>query len=132
MSVNSKDPDAKLKTILIVEDDGDGREVLIRIVESLGYRAVGFGSAQEALEGIKDQNIDLALIDIMMPGMNGYDLLKELRESDRFKELPIVMVTAKDEDNEMFEGYKYGADYYIPKPFTSKQIEWGIKTFLDE
>ena len=120
------------KTILIVEDDNDGREVLVRIVDALGFKALAYGSGQEALDALQQHKVHLALIDIMMPGMNGYEVLKEIREIDAYKELPVIMVTAKDEDSEMFEGYTHGADYYIPKPFTSKQIEWGIKTFLDE
>ena len=119
------------KNILIVEDDPDSREVLMRIVENLGYRVLGFGSGKEALEGIKDAQVDLALLDIMMPEMNGYELMGEIKKLPQFSELPCIMVTAKAEDTEMFEGYKSGADYYIPKPFTSKQIEWGIRTFLD-
>lgn len=119
------------KMILIVEDDPDGREVLVRIVEGLGYSVIAFGSGKECLEGIKGKHIDLALLDIMMPEMNGYELMKELKAIPGLDAVPVIMVTAKSDDSEMFEGYKYGADYYIPKPFNSKQIEWGIKTFLD-
>ena len=122
---------AEQKTILIVDDDPDGREVLVRIVQNLGYRPLAFGSGAQCLAGVQGQRIDLALLDIMMPEMNGYELMKELKSQPEFAELPVIMVTAKSDDSEMFEGYKYGADYYIPKPFNAKQIEWGIKTFLD-
>ena len=119
------------KTILIVEDDPDGREVLTRIVQNLGYEVIAFGSGKECLDGLNGKNLDLALLDIMMPEMNGYELMKELKSIPEYTDLPIIMVTAKSDDSEMFEGYKYGADYYIPKPFNAKQIEWGIRTFLD-
>lgn len=119
------------KTILIVEDDNDSLDLLMRIVESLGYGVVGFNSGKAALAGLAGTKLDLAMIDIMMPEMNGYELLQELRKIPDYAETPMIMVTAKDTDSEVFEGYKYGADYYIPKPFTAKQIEWGIKTFLD-
>ncbi len=122
---------APRKTILIVEDDPDGREVLVRIIQSLGYDVLAFGSGKECLEGIKGKEIDLALLDIMMPEMNGYELMKELKALPQYADIPIVMVTAKSDDSEIFEGYRYGADYYIPKPFNAKQIEWGIKTFLE-
>ena len=122
---------AEKKTILVVEDDPDAREVLVRIVENLGYKVVSFGSGAETIAGIKGVHLDLALLDIMMPEMNGYELMKAIKDIPEFSDLPCIMVTAKAEDTEMFEGYKCGADYYIPKPFTSKQIEWGIKTFLD-
>ena len=119
------------RSILIIEDDKDSLDLLIRIVEGLGYEVFGFNSGKAALAGVVGKKIDLAMIDIMMPEMNGYEVLQELRKMPDFTETPIIMVTAKDTDSEVFEGYKYGADYYIPKPFTAKQIEWGIKTFLD-
>lgn len=122
---------AQQRTILIVEDDPDGKEVLVRIIQNLGYQVLAFGSGKECLQEIKGKKIDLALLDIMMPEMNGYELMKELKALPEYADIPIVMVTAKAEDSEMFEGYKYGADYYIPKPFNAKQIEWGIKTFLE-
>lgn len=120
-----------MKTILIVEDDADSRDVLTRIVENLGYKVAAFASGKETLEGLKNHDIALALLDIMMPEMNGYELLEALRNIPAYEALPVIMVTAKDQDTEVFEGYKHGADYYIPKPFTAKQIEWGIKTFID-
>ncbi|NMC63501.1 MAG: response regulator [SAR324 cluster bacterium] len=122
---------ATKQRILIVEDDPDGREVLVRIVEGLGYDTISYGSAVDCLGDIKGKEISLMLLDIMMPEMNGYELMKELKSIPEFQSIPVIMVTAKSDDSEMFEGYKYGADYYIPKPFNSKQIEWGIKTFLD-
>lgn len=117
--------------ILIVEDDQDSREVLSRIIENLGYEVLAFSSGKEALAEVVKTTVDLAMIDIMMPEMNGYEVLQAIRAMGNYTELPIIMVTAKDQDTEVFEGYKYGADYYIPKPYTAKQIEWGIKTFLD-
>ncbi len=118
------------KTILIVEDDADSRAALCTMIEALGHSHTSFGTAKEALLGIKEQKIDLALLDIMMPEMNGYELLQEIKKIPQFKELPIIMVTAKDGDSEILEGYQFGADYYITKPFTMKQLEYGIKIFL--
>ncbi|MCB0330343.1 MAG: response regulator [Bdellovibrionales bacterium] len=116
--------------ILVVEDDDDSRAALCAILEALGYEFLAFGSGTEAVAGVKGKKIDLALLDIMMPVMNGYEVLEKIREMDEFAELPIIMVTAKDQDGEILEGYQYGADYYITKPFTSKQIEYGIKLFI--
>ncbi|MCI5065777.1 response regulator [bacterium] len=116
--------------ILVVEDDDDSRAALCAILEALGYDYLAFGSGPEAVEGIQGKKLDLALLDIMMPVMNGYEVLEKIREMDDFVELPIIMVTAKDQDGEILEGYQYGADYYITKPFTSKQIEYGIKLFI--
>ena len=118
------------KTILVVEDDSDTRLAIRTMLESLGYNPVDFGSAKEALAAIDDKQIDLALLDIMMPEMNGYELLEELKKIPGYEDLPCIMVTAKDQDSEILEGYSHGADYYITKPFTAKQLEYGIKIFL--
>ena len=119
------------KTILVVEDDADTRLAICSMLETLGYDFVAFGGAREALGNIEGKQIDLALIDIMMPEMNGYELLVELKKIPGFESLPIVMVTARDQDSEIIEGYKCGADYYITKPFTSAQLKYGISTFLE-
>ena len=113
-------------TILIVEDDNDSRLALCAMLDGLGYNHISFGSAQDALEGVKGKKLHLALLDIMMPEMNGYELMKKIREMPEFASLPVIMVTAKGEDNEIIEGYNYGADYYITKPFTREQLLYGI------
>lgn len=118
------------KTILVVEDDPDTRAALCTMLESLGFSHVSFGSAKETLNSLKGLSIDLALLDIMMPEMNGYELLREIKKLPEFKELPVIMVTAKDQDSEILEGYQFGADYYITKPFTARQLEYGIRIFL--
>jgi CheY-like chemotaxis protein len=119
------------QTILVVEDDNDSREAIVTILESLGYSVYAYNSAKSALADIKGKRFNLALLDIMMPEMNGYELLVEIKKMDEFKDMPVIMVTAKDEDSEILEGYQYGADYYITKPFTSKQLQYGIKLYLD-
>ena len=116
--------------ILVVEDDSDSRAAICTMLEALGYGHLSFSSGKEALAAVKDQKIDLALLDIMMPEMNGYEVLRQLKQMPAFKELPCVMVTAKDQDSEILEGYQFGADYYITKPFTAKQLEYGLKIFL--
>jgi CheY-like chemotaxis protein len=118
------------KLILVVEDDPDARGAICTILEGLGLAHLSFGSGAEALAGVKGQKLDMALLDVMMPGMNGYEVLTALRASDQFAELPVIMITAKDEDSDILEGYQFGADYYITKPFTTRQLEYGIRIFL--
>lgn len=118
------------KRIMVVEDDEDSRRALCVMLEGLGFEAISYRTAMEALSDIPNQKIDLALLDIMMPQMNGYELLHKIKEMPQYKDLPVIMVTAKDEDSEVLEGYQFGADYYITKPYTSKQVEYGIKIFL--
>ena len=121
---------AKDKLILIVEDDTDSRDAITTMVESLGYQTLACASAKEALTAIQSRKVDLALLDIMMPEMDGYELLAEIKKLPAYSSLPVIMVTAKDQDTEIIDGYRFGADYYIPKPFTAKQLEYGIRVFL--
>ena len=118
------------KTILVVEDDNDVRMALCAMLEGLGYEPLQFGSGKDALAGIAGKKINLALLDVMMPEMNGYELLKELRQLPEYKDLPIIMVTARDEDSDVLEGYQYGADYYITKPYTTEQLRYGLELYL--
>ena len=116
--------------IVIVEDDFDSREALVVIIESLGLEAIAFESAQAALDGLADISVAVFMLDIMMPKMNGYELLDALRTRPEFKTTPVIMVTAKDDDKEVLDGYRHGADYYITKPYTAKQIEFGLNLYL--
>jgi two-component system response regulator ResD len=116
--------------IIIVEDDFDSREALETIIESLGLTPLAFASAQEALDNLNGVDVAVFMLDIMMPKMNGYELLDALRARPEFQKTPVIMVTAKDDDNEVLEGYRHGADYYITKPYTSKQIEFGLNLYL--
>lgn len=118
--------------VLVVEDDRDSQEVLSMILESLGYEALCLDNGENVLETIKNRPIVLAMLDIMMPKVDGYQVLELLRESEEFEDLPVFMVTAKNEDEDVLAGYKHGADYYIMKPFSSKQIEYGLRLFLEK
>ena len=75
---------------------------------------------------------DIILLDLMMPEMNGYELLNELRKLPELKGLPIIMVTARDDDSDVLHGYQHGADYYITKPYTADQLRYGLELYLTE
>lgn len=122
------------KKILVVEDDVDSNHALCLMLESLGFDHISFEDGQSTLDEIKKNKthkIDVCLLDVMMPGMNGYELLQELKKIEEFKETPCIMVTAKTEDEDVIEGYKYGVDYYITKPYTKEQIRFGIDICLN-
>lgn len=127
---------AKAK-ILLVEDDDDSRHAVCTVLEALGYEVKACPEGQSAILAVRASIttgtlFNLGLFDIMLPGMNGYEVLQEVKKNAQYKNLPCVMLTAKDADTEMLEGYKYGADYYIPKPFTPKQLQYGVELFLGE
>jgi len=118
-------------TLLVVDDDRDCLQSIEMMLETLGLRCSCSSSPQEALALAEKQPFDLVLLDIMMPGMNGYELLTRLRALPNAKSVPAIMVTAKDEESGINEVYEHGADYYITKPFTAKQLESRIRLFLD-
>jgi DNA-binding response OmpR family regulator len=118
--------------VLIIEDDADSRDVLSMVMENFGYEVLALATGKDFLQKIAGKPIQLALLDIMMPQISGFEVLQQLRESKEFARVPVFMVTARTADDDMLSGYKYGADYYIQKPFSSRQIEYGIKMFLKE
>jgi CheY-like chemotaxis protein len=118
------------KHILVVEDDPDNRLALCAMLSGLGYTSLSFGSGKEALAGIHNTEIHLALIDVMMPEMNGYELLSELKSRPELSALPVIMVTARDDDSDVLHGYQHGADYYITKPYTAEQLRYGLELYL--
>ena len=123
---------APQKNVLVVDDDNDARLLLCKMLQKLGYTTFDYDSGEAALaDGLAQKKFKFACLDIMMPNMNGYELLQKLRSSTAFANLPVMMVTARDQDTEILEGYKYGANYYITKPYTLKQLEYGIKMVLD-
>jgi DNA-binding response OmpR family regulator len=120
------------KIILVVEDDLDSRQALCLILETLGHKAIAFETAKEALEAIPKHKLDVAMLDVMLPGMNGYELMTEIKKIPALAEMPVIMVTARDEDSEIWRGYQSGADYYITKPYTARQIDYGLRLFFEK
>jgi CheY-like chemotaxis protein len=118
------------KTILVVEDDADNRLALCAMLQGLGHTPLSFGSAREALDGLKGVQFAVALLDVMMPEMNGFELMKELKAMPEYKDVPIIMVTARDDDSDVLQGYQHGADYYITKPYTTEQLRYGLELYL--
>ena len=109
------------KKILIVDDEESIREGLKTYLQFEGYDATTVSSAEEALK-LDIQTYDLLLLDIMMDKMSGLELASLLKSNDQTKDIPIIFITAKDENDEMVEGLRLGADDYIVKPFYMKNV----------
>lgn len=108
--------------ILCVDDD----ELVLLAVEELllteGYEVVSATSGTKALELLKDQEFDMMILDIIMPGMNGYELCENIRKIDRFSETPIIMLTAMSGEEDRKRGMEAGATVYIPKPISPVKL----------
>jgi DNA-binding response OmpR family regulator len=120
------------KNILIVDDDVDCRTLVKAVLAGHGYQVEQASDGYEALERLKSYTPDLMVLDIMMPGLSGYDVVVHMKQRPETQNIPIVMLTAKGEYDDMIVGYsEYQVDYYIPKPFTSRQLLSGIKLILE-
>ena len=101
-------------TILVADDEKEIRELLRLYLENSGYRVIEAGDGQQALDILQHTHIDLCLLDIMMPKLDGYHVLQELRKESN---IPVVILSAKDTDTEKILGLNLGADDYMAKPF---------------
>lgn len=114
-------------TILIAEDDNDIVKLLKLYLESSGYKVFTVDNGLSAFELILKEQIDLAVVDIMMPKMDGYELIKKVRE---VKNIPILILSAKNQDTDKVLGLNLGADDYMTKPFSPLEIIARVKANL--
>ena len=106
--------------ILLVDDDRDLLEMLLSIFRRAGYtKLLTASSGPEALRVWKENQPDLIVLDVMMPGMDGFSVLKEIRRTSR---VPVLMLTARGEAEDRIEGLEIGADDYLPKPFLPREL----------
>lgn len=114
--------------ILVIEDEAAIRDGLIDVLVYHGYRVDSAATGPEGLEKAQSGRFDLILLDIMLPGMDGYEICNRIRSVDR--DQPIIMLTAKTSDEEIIEGLKLGADDYVAKPFSIQQLVLRIEAVL--
>ena len=114
--------------ILVIEDEEAIREGLIDVLVFHGYAVDSAATGPEGLEKAQTGKFDLILLDIMLPGMDGYEICDRIRSKDRNQ--PIIMLTAKTSDEEIVQGLKLGADDYVPKPFSIQQLVLRIEAVL--
>ena len=116
--------------IYIVEDDEDIREVVKYALCTAGYKVTTFESASGFFKAVNESLPALILLDIMLPGDDGLDILRKLRSSDKTKKLPIIMLTAKGSELDKVKGLDFGADDYITKPFGVMELVSRINAVL--
>ena len=113
--------------ILIAEDDEDIVELLSLYLTGEGFTVFSAGNGLQALERVEVERIDVAILDIMLPVLNGYDLLRKIREKHNF---PVIILTAKDLDTDRILGLNLGADAYLTKPFNPLEVVAYVKSAL--
>ena len=115
-------------SILIVEDEADLGELMRYNLEAEGYRIVSAESGDEAVERIRDGVPDLILLDWMLPGLSGIELMRRWRSREETARVPVIMVTARGEEEERIRGLATGADDYLVKPFSMPERPGSIQS----
>lgn len=116
--------------ILIIEDEQDIIELLTYNLEQEGYSISFATSGEEAFSLVHQKNPDLILLDLMLPGVDGLDVCRNLKQNEMTRNIPIIMLTAKSEDSDIITGLEMGADDYIPKPFSPKVLIARVRSVL--
>lgn len=119
-----------MATILVVDDEEPLQELLSFNLEKEGYKVTVAKDGAEALERVITDNPDLMVLDIMLPGMDGLEVCRQLRQNPRYRELPVIMLTAKGEEIDKVLGLELGADDYMTKPFSPRELLARIKARL--
>ena len=118
------------RTILVVDDNLDSILIMRSTLEARGFTVRSAQNGAQALEQLQTEIPDLILLDVMMPEMSGLEVLQRIKGTHATAKVPVIMVTAKIQDEDVMTGYQYGADYYITKPCTAKQLLYGIGLVL--
>lgn len=120
------------KKILVVDDEPDAVVLLSIRLKSCGYDVISAPDGKACLKKAVEENPDLIILDILMPEINGLEVCRCLKKSDRTKDIPVIMLTAKGSDTDKVVGRVIGADYYIAKPFNPEDLLSKMKTALAE
>lgn len=117
-------------TILVVDDDPGTRLSISDYLELSGYSVIVADDGQEALAKVEEYHPDLMVTDIVMPRMNGYELVRQVRQKSAFRLLPVILLTARTKTQERILGYQSGCDLYLPKPFELEELGAAIRNLL--
>ena len=119
------------KKILAVDDE----KHIVRLVEvylqRAGYEVITAYDGREALEKVKSESPDLIVLDVMMPYMDGFEVLRTLKADETYKDIPVIMLTAKAQDADVFRGWQSGVDCYLTKPFNPMELLTFVKRIFD-
>ena len=116
--------------IIIIEDEADIREVIEHNLSREGYKVFTSGNGEKGLQLVRRESPNLVLLDLMLPGLDGLDVCRELKADAEAKAIPVIMVTAKGEESDIVLGLGIGADDYVTKPFSPKELIARVKAVL--
>ncbi len=119
------------KKVLVVDDEEVIRRFLRIYLTNWGYEVKEASDGEQVLEQLSREGFDFLILDILMPNKDGWQVLKEVKSNPKTKDIPVIVLTAKNEDSDMFKGYELGASYYLTKPFTKSQLLYGLKLIFE-
>ncbi|MEN9309505.1 MAG: response regulator in two-component regulatory system with PhoR (or CreC), regulation of Pi uptake [Fibrobacterota bacterium] len=116
--------------ILVLEDDPDILDLVVHSFKKAGFRPYGAKNGSEALSILADERIDLAVLDVMLPDLSGTEICRRMRESERHKAVPVIFLTARTEEHDRIYGFSVGADDYVAKPFSPRELLARVQAIL--
>lgn len=119
------------KNVVVIDDDELTRMLMERILEREFKCAItSFRNGLEGLKHLSNHSVDLIILDLMLPGKNGFDILKELRKTERHKKTKIILVSAKSNSSDIERGFELLADEYVTKPFQQQELVVRVKKLM--
>ena len=117
--------------IVVADDDADIRDLVVFKLEQSGHDVVAVGDGAAAVDACRDAVPDLAVLDVMMPGMTGFDACRALRADPALAGIPVILLTARAQEADIEQGFSAGADDYVVKPFSPRELASRVATVLE-
>lgn len=116
--------------ILIADDSLAELQIFQQALESTGHTIITVMDGEAAEEKVKSEPVDLIILDVIMPKKNGFQVCRSIKSDDKYKNIPIIIVTSKDQESDKFWGMKQGADEYLTKPFNPEDLLKAVKKYI--
>ncbi|GAA2244489.1 response regulator transcription factor [Streptomyces indiaensis] len=116
--------------VLVADDDADIRELVAFKLTQSGHEVTAVEDGLQALQAVRELKVDIALLDIRMPGISGLDLCRQLRAAPETASLPIILITARSQEGDIEDGFAAGADDYVIKPFSPRELSSRVEAVL--
>jgi DNA-binding response OmpR family regulator len=116
--------------VLVADDDRDILQLVSFRLERADYEVVQANDGEEALRLVKELRPDLAVLDLMMPKLNGYEVIREIRRDEETKAIPVILLTARVQEADVARGFEAGADDYLKKPFSPQELRARVQAIL--
>ncbi|MGH2956532.1 MAG: response regulator [Solirubrobacterales bacterium] len=125
-------PESSCPLVLVADDEQDILELIRMVLEEEGYEVIAVSDGVEALRTANQRRPDLCVLDVMMPGVDGYDVTRVLKRDEELRRIPVVLLTARTEPENVARGREAGADEYLSKPFLPEELQQAVRSVLSE